>query len=92
MGRPVICTDTPGQVGVLEHGVNCLRVPPEDPLALRQAIERLWSDPVLCFQMGRAGRELVERRHNIQQWVDGVGTVVASAIASRCDQAAQSVA
>ncbi len=92
MGRPVICTDTPSQVGVLEHGVNCLRVPPEDPLALRQAIERLWSDPVLCFQMGRAGRELVERRHNIQQWVDGVGTVVASAIASRCDQAAQSVA
>jgi glycosyltransferase involved in cell wall biosynthesis len=83
MGKPVICTDTPGQVGVLEDGVNCLRVPPEDPLALRQAIERLWSDPDLCVQMGAAGRELVERRHNIQQWVDGVGAVVASAIAER---------
>ena len=27
MGKPVICTETPGQVGVLDPDVNCLRVP-----------------------------------------------------------------
>ena len=30
MGKAVICTETAGQIGVLEHGVNCLRVPPFD--------------------------------------------------------------
>ncbi len=47
MGKAVIVTDTPGQVGVLEDGVNCLRVAPFDAVALREAITRLWEDPQL---------------------------------------------
>jgi len=86
MGKAVICTDTPGQVGVLEDGVNCLRVPPRNPQALREAILRLWGDPALCVEMGKAGRELVERRHNIEQWVAGVGAAVASAIDERSER------
>lgn len=69
MGKPVICTDTPGQIGVLEDGINCLRVPPGDPVALRSAISRLWSSPDLCVQLGQAGRKLVEERHTLDQWV-----------------------
>jgi len=86
MGKAVICTDTPGQVGVLEDGVNCVRVPPHNPRALRDAILRLWGDPALCVEMGKAGRELVERRHNIDQWVAGVGAAIASAIDERSER------
>ncbi len=82
-GKPVICTLTPGQVGVLEDEVNCLRVPPGDPIALRAAIDRLWSDPVKCAELGRAGRELVEQRHRIDQWVASVGAVLADAVDER---------
>jgi glycosyltransferase involved in cell wall biosynthesis len=68
MAKPVIVTDTPGQVGVLEDGVNCLRVPPFDVIALRDAIVRLWNDPELCTRLGTAGRELVVARHRLDLW------------------------
>lgn len=80
MGRAVICTDTAGQVGVLEDGVNCLLVPPGDAAALRAAIERLWADPALCHQLGAAGRALVERNHTVAQWVTAVGSVAEEAV------------
>jgi glycosyltransferase involved in cell wall biosynthesis len=83
MGRAVICTDTPGQVGVLEDGVNCLRVPPRDAVALRAAIDRLWADPALCDQLGAAGRALVERNHTIAQWVTAVQTVAEDAVTGK---------
>jgi glycosyltransferase involved in cell wall biosynthesis len=89
MGKPVICTLTPGQVGVLEDGVNCLRVPPEDPAALRAAIDRLWSDPALCTELGRNGRALVEGKHTIEQWVASVGAALAGAIDDRSTSRSQ---
>ena len=83
MGKAVICTDTPGQVGVLMNGVNCLRVPPGDVVALRRAIKKLWSDPELCTQLGTAGRDLVERRHGVDQWMQAISAAVNGAIADR---------
>jgi glycosyltransferase involved in cell wall biosynthesis len=62
MARAVICTQTAGQVGVLEDGVNAIRVPPRDEVALRDAIKRLWADPELCDRLSAAGRRLVEER------------------------------
>jgi glycosyltransferase involved in cell wall biosynthesis len=64
MGKALICTETAGQVGVLEAGVNSIRVPPGDEIALRCAIERLWTDPDLCSRLGAAGRALVESRYS----------------------------
>jgi glycosyltransferase involved in cell wall biosynthesis len=63
MGKAVICTDTEGQIGVLEDGVNAIRVPPQDPLALRAAIQRLRDDPDLRARLGAAGRRTVETRY-----------------------------
>ena len=53
MGKAVICTETAGQIGVLEHGVNCLRVPAFDVEALRAAIVELWRDPQMCQRLRR---------------------------------------
>lgn len=82
MGRAVICTQTNGQVGVLEHGVNSIRVPPRDHLALREAIELLWADPGLCERLGAAGRRLVEERY-------GYATVIPRLVALCQDAAAE---
>ncbi len=68
MGKAIIATDSPGQIGLLKDGVNCLKVPPRDPQALRAAIERLWNDPELAARLGAAGREFVEREYTLERW------------------------
>ena len=84
MGKAVICTDTAGQVGVLDDGVNCIRVPPHDPEALREAIVELWADPERCERLGAAGRTLVERDHSIDRWTRSLRNAVDAAVMARC--------
>ena len=83
MGKAVICIETAGQIGVLEHGVNCLRVPAFDVEALRAAIVELWRDPQMCQRLGAAGRQLIEARHSNEQWIAGVTRGIEEAIAAR---------
>jgi glycosyltransferase involved in cell wall biosynthesis len=79
MGRAVICTDTDGQIGVLEDGVNSVLVPARDPVALRAAIERLWANPELCALLGAAGRRLVEERYGLDTVIPQLVAVFADA-------------
>jgi glycosyltransferase involved in cell wall biosynthesis len=80
MGKAVICTRVAGQRDLLEDGVNGLLVPPNDPRALRRAMEHLWSRPEECERMGREGRRRVERDHTLDRFVEGVHRAVESAI------------
>jgi len=79
----VICTESPGQVGLLEDGVNCIRVPPFDADALREAIVALWNDPALCARLGAAGRQSVEERHSFDQYKTALVQAVVEAVAAR---------
>lgn len=83
MGRTVICTDSPGQVGLVEDGVNGLRVPPGDAVALRSAIVELWRDPDRCARMGAAGRALVLERHGLDRWTTTLVEAVNGAVEIR---------
>lgn len=76
MGKAVICSRTKGQVDVLQDGVTGMFVPQGDPAALREAILKLWNNPALAEEMGRKGREHIERYHSIEQFVDSVRTIV----------------
>ncbi len=58
-GRPIVATDVQGCRDVVQHGVNGLLVPPNDPAALAQALETLLVDPARRAAMGAAGRKLV---------------------------------
>jgi len=58
-GRPVVATDMPGCRSVVQHEHNGLLIPPKDPNALAQALERLALDPALRMRMGAAGRQIV---------------------------------
>jgi len=58
-GRPVVCSSVGGIPDVVVEGETGFLVPPEDPLALAGALDRLLADPALAARMGEAGRQLV---------------------------------
>ena len=62
MRLPVISTPTGGIVEIVEHGTSGLLVPPEDPVALADAIERLTSDRGLATRLGENARARIESR------------------------------
>ena len=72
MGRAVIATDTAGKADVLRDGVTCVLVPPQDPAALRAAIQDLWNDPQRCARLGDAARACVVAEHGLDQWLAGM--------------------
>lgn len=63
MGKaiPVVTTTVTGGPEIVEHGVTGLLCPPEDPLALAEALAALLSDPLRARAMGAAGRSRAER-------------------------------
>jgi hypothetical protein len=63
--------------------VNCLRVPPFDAGALREAIRELWDDEEKSSRLGAAGREAVVDRHDLSQWTDALVRGVEEAVALR---------
>ncbi len=77
MEKAMIATRAGGMPEVVIDGETGLLVPVRDPQALAAAILRLVRDPELGRTLGRAGRELMLRKHTIQQTTDGVVDVYA---------------
>jgi len=69
-GLPIVTTDVPGCREVVINGENGYLVPPKNPEALADAIERLLNDKILRSEMGRKGRALVEREFCIEKIVE----------------------
>jgi glycosyltransferase involved in cell wall biosynthesis len=59
-GRPLVATDVPGCREIARAGVNALLVPPDNAVALADAIERLARDDEQRCRFGAAGRQMVE--------------------------------
>jgi glycosyltransferase involved in cell wall biosynthesis len=68
MGKAVICSRTRGQVDVIQEGVTGLYVPIGDAVALRSAIQSLWSEPLRAQQMGRNARTYIEKHHTLEKF------------------------
>ena len=56
-GLPVVATRVGGVPELVEDGVTGFLVPPKDPDALAEALQRLIADPELRLRMGQAGRK-----------------------------------
>jgi glycosyltransferase involved in cell wall biosynthesis len=69
MARAIVASDVPGCREIVLPGITGLLVPPRDGRALAGALSSLIADPVLCKQLGAAGRELVTREFSLQQVV-----------------------
>jgi glycosyltransferase involved in cell wall biosynthesis len=61
-GRAIVATDVPGCREIAVAGENALLVPPDDPVALADALARMAADPVMRRRFGAAGRRLVEEK------------------------------
>lgn len=60
-GLPVVATSVGGIPEIIEDGVTGLLVPPENPTALAEAIEKLCADTILRQKLGAALKQKVER-------------------------------
>ena len=69
MGKCVIATRTHGQTDTIVDGVTGVYVPPSDPVALRQAIERMLANPDQAARMGAAARQFMEERASLDLFV-----------------------
>jgi glycosyltransferase involved in cell wall biosynthesis len=58
-GRPIVTTDVPGCREIVRDGWNGLLVPPKDPVALADALQKLLLAPTVRQEMGARGRALV---------------------------------
>jgi glycosyltransferase involved in cell wall biosynthesis len=67
--RPVVSTRLAGIPESIVHGETGLLVPPEDTMALAEALGRLIQDAKLRLHYGRAGRERIEQHFQIEHTV-----------------------
>ena len=65
IGRPIITTDAPGCRETVDHAVNGYLVKPHDTQSLVEAMEKLIGNPDLIVSMGRASRQLAEKKFNV---------------------------
>jgi glycosyltransferase involved in cell wall biosynthesis len=63
--RPIVTTDVAGCRDVVEHGVNGLLVPPNDDIALAEALLTLINDADLRERMGVAGRQIMLEKYSV---------------------------
>lgn len=84
MERAIVCTRTPGQTDTIVDGESGLYVPPDDPRALRAAIEELLADDDRALRLGREARSWVVEHAELDRYADGVAAVVRS-VRSRSD-------
>jgi len=84
MAKPVVVTQSHGQVDIVRDGENGTLVPPGDPAAMRAALERLLADQAACQLMGRAGRRLVCEGHTLERYVEALAETVSRAASPSC--------
>lgn len=66
-GTPVIISDIPGLMEATSPGQTSIVVPRKNEYALAEAIVRLYKAPMLCVELGEAGRKFVLENYEINQ-------------------------
>ena len=80
MARPVVATERAILRDYVDDGVEALIVPPEDPVALREAIDRVLVDPELGQRLGSAARARVERNHTTSGFAVRLASVLTTVV------------
>lgn len=87
-GLPIVATRI-GALPDFEDRGRCGRlVPPDDPLALAEALCLLLEKPALCEQMGREGMKLVQQRYSWKGTAARIANAIREATAGAMGQAA----
>jgi glycosyltransferase involved in cell wall biosynthesis len=80
MGRPIVASDRAMLHDYVDDGVEALLVPPEDPHALRAAVQRVLADAELADSLGRAARARVERALTSREFAAKLAPVLRSVV------------
>jgi len=80
MGKPIVASDRAILHDYVSDGVEALLVPPEDPVALRGAIERVLGDPELARSLGSAARARVERANTSPGFAERLAPLLRSVV------------
>jgi len=83
MGKCVIASRTRGQTDTIVDGETGVYVPPGNPSALRDAIQRLLAAPEEMRRIGRAARRFVEEQAGLDRFVDRIVDAVHAGQAAR---------
>jgi glycosyltransferase involved in cell wall biosynthesis len=75
-GRPVVATDRPIMRDYVEPDATGVLVPPEDPVALSDAVVGLLEDDDRSAQLGEAARRRAEQRHTTRGFAAGLAEIL----------------
>lgn len=75
-GVPVVVTDLPGQAEIVTSERCGIVVPADDPAALARAVRDLSIDRRMAAEMGRRGREAVERTYSWDAAADQIHRIM----------------
>jgi len=82
LGLPVVASRIGALVENVRDGETGLLVAPGDPIALADAISRLWNDPELCRRLGNAGRARVRDLFRDELHFEGLRAVYERVLAA----------
>ena len=85
LGKAVISTDVGGIREWLRNDLNGLMVPPENPLALKAAIERCLCQRDLVQRLGTAARRTYERHFTLDRYTDEFERVIRRTLNNQVD-------
>lgn len=88
VGLPIVTTSVGGNPEVVEDGLTGFLVPPEQPSALAAAIVRMCHSRDRWADMGRLGRERVERHFEIERMVREYEELYERLLSPRCPASA----
>jgi GT2 family glycosyltransferase len=80
-GTPAVVTRVGANEELLEGGASALTVPPEDPAAIADAVDRLLSDPALGAALAAGAREIVDEHLRPEQSLAAFRRAVAASLA-----------
>ena len=80
-GRPILATAVGGVPELIDHGVNGLLVPPDDPKALAAAILRLEGDPALRKRLADEARLRAAEQFTAERFAAETGALYEKVLA-----------
>lgn len=83
MGKPVIVTQTTGQVDVVTDGVNGLTVAPGDITGWYDTLERLHRNPELRRRLGENARRWVAENATLGRWTAEISSALHRGVAGQ---------
>lgn len=83
MGLPVVASDVGGMREIITHEVNGILVPPKDPVALFEAMDRLVQDSIFRKAIRNKARERVVSTFSLEAMVGAYHAVYQDLLAAR---------